>query len=138
MVAYQGRAINDDVRPKYKMADDKDCLMDPKTLVYGLHKAKEKEVIIVEGITDVWKLGRGAVATLGIDWNTTQANLLRCYTRRFIAFDPEPVAQKRAMELAKWLSFYPGVTELIEELSCDPGAMNEEEVEQLKSLLKGD
>lgn len=123
-VAYQGRTILNR-KPKYKMTDNADILVDPKELLYGLHRVPHDSVIIVEGVTGVWKLGPGAVATFGIDWKKEQANILRQYTKRFILFDPEPTAQQRAMELAKWLSFYSGQTEVLSGFNTDPGDMSD-------------
>lgn len=120
-IAYQGRAIKEGVRPKYKMTDDEDCLEDPKTILYGIDKAVGEAVLVVEGVTGVWRIGPGTVGTLGIDWKKAQANKLRGYKRRYILFDPEPKAQQRAEELANWLSYFPGITEIVDGFRTDPG-----------------
>ena len=138
VVAYQGRSLRDDVKPKYKMADDGDCLRDPKTLIYGIHKVEGSYISIVEGITDVWRIGSecGAVGLFGIDWNIIQANVLRKFEHRYVLFDPEPEAQRQAEKLARWLSFYPGVTEILENLPSDPGGLTTKELNELRELLK--
>jgi DNA primase len=135
IVTYQGRTIRDEVRPKYRAMDDADALEDPRAMVYGLDRVPGDTVIIVEGVTDVWALGPGAVALLGIDWNNAQANRLRRFRRRFLALDPERLAQKKAQQLAEWLSYFPGETEVIEDLPCDPGDMDGEDVEQILGLI---
>jgi len=125
IVAYQGRAIASSVEPKYRMSRNEDIVDDPHTLLYGIEKVPGDTVLIVEGVTGVWRLGPGAVATFGIDWHTQQANILRKYRRRFIMFDPEKEAQQQATKLANWMSIYPGETELIDGLSSDPGDLTD-------------
>ena len=135
IIAFQGRTLNETTKPKYKVSDDADILEDPKGMLYGHHKAMGDSVLIVEGVTGVWKFGPGAVATLGIDWSAEQANKLRQYSKRYLMFDPEPLAQKRAEKLAKWLSMYSGTTEILEEMPCDPGDLLDEEAQEILSEL---
>jgi hypothetical protein len=134
VVAYQGRAIQTDVRPKYKMTDRDDALIDPSHLLYGLECA-QKSVVIVEGVVDVWKIGPGAVATFGIDWKQEQANRLRCFNQRYVLFDPEPKAQQRALALAENLSLFGGVTEVIYGYDTDPGDFTNAQVRRLRTKL---
>jgi hypothetical protein len=81
--------------------------------------------VVVEGAADVWRLGPGAVATLGIDWKSPQAEELRLYPKRFIIYDPEPKAQAKAEELAKWLSSFKGHTEVVSGFKTDPGKFSD-------------
>lgn len=135
-VAWCGRSIFD-VKPKYRMTEDAKCLEDPRTFLYGIHKVAGDAVIVVEGPADVWRIGPGAVGLLGIDWKQEQANKLRHYRRRYIMFDPDQRAKKRAQQLAEWLSLYPGVTEVIEGLKTDPGDMSAKEARRLRKELLG-
>ncbi len=134
LVAYCGRSIGT-ARPKYKMTDNADMPVPADELVYGIHKVPGDSVIIVEGPADVWRLGPGAVATLGIDWKRPQLYLLRKYSRRFVAFDPEPKAQQRARQLAEALSLFPGTTEIITGLASDPGGLQQKEADRLIRAL---
>jgi len=137
VVAYQGRAISEDTKPKYKMTTDEDCLEDPRTFLYGIDKVPGKTIVIVEGVTDVWALGPGAVGTFGIDWKTEQANKLRQFENRFIMFDPDRQAQRAAQRLAEWLSYYPGNTEIVHGLRTDPGSMSRQERKNIRRRLLG-
>lgn len=134
-VAWCGRTIGRDVKPKYKMSHNHHILIPPKELLYGVHLVQEF-VVIVEGATDVWRLGKGAVATLGIDWSIEQVSILRQFPRRYIMFDPEPQAQKQAQKLAENLSIYPGETELITGLDSDPGDMDQKQADAFMKSLK--
>ena len=135
-VAWMGRAIGR-ATPKYRLTDDSQCLAERATFLYGAHKVQGDSVIVVEGPADVWNIGPGAVALLGVDWKLPQANLLRRFERRFIMLDPEPKAQRKALELAQWLAYYPGHTEIIEGIEGDPGSLNKKQVKRIrKELLK--
>jgi hypothetical protein len=135
VVSYGGRAIGEGVHPKYKLPLDEQMKVDPRQLLYGIHKVKNS-VVIVEGPADVWRLGPGAVATLGINWKKEQALILKNFPRRFIMFDPEYEAQKEARDLAKWLGMYSGETEIISDISTDPGDMSQEDADALMRELK--
>lgn len=134
IVAYQGRALRDQ-QPRYRMTNDEDCLVHPKSILYGIDKVRGSKVLIVEGPTGVWRLGPGSVATLGIDWHIKQANQLRQFTHRYILFDPEPTAQNRARQLAEWLSYYPGTTEILSGFATDPGDMSDKESQSVMNSL---
>jgi len=136
IIGWIGRALGQDTKPKYRVTEDEKCLEDPKGWVYGIDKAQEDYVLVVEGGPDVWRMGPGAVGTLGIDWNIIQANKLRRFKRRFIIFDPDEQAQKQAQKLAEWLSYFPGETEIITGLKTDPGDMLRKDVKRLREELK--
>jgi hypothetical protein len=129
--AYVGRSIRDSVRPKYRLSDGS-----PPDLLYGIHRVPGDSVIVVEGPADVWAVGPGAVATLGIDWHTAQALQLKAFRRRYIAYDPEERAQKKAQELGEWLSLFSGETTLIEGLPGDPGSLSRRRLRELRGLLE--
>jgi hypothetical protein len=136
IVAYGGRSIKDKGKRKYNLTEDAGCLEDPRSLVYGLDLVPHETVLVVEGATDVWNMGPGAVGMFGIDWNPAQAERLRSFNRRFIMFDPEPIAQKKARELAEWLSFFSGSTELVEGTASDPGEFNRTLVKRIRKELR--
>lgn len=136
LLAYQGRAIVDDVKPKYRMLDDEDCAVSPSRLLYGMTKVRGLDsVIVVEGVTDVWRIGPGAVCTFGIAWKAEQLHPLRHFKRRFVLFDPEHHAQLRAESLAKQLSAFGGQTEIISGFSTDPGEFTSKQVRRLREEL---
>jgi hypothetical protein len=117
--------------------DEDLMLQDSRSLLYGIHKATTNRVVVVEGPADVWRIGPGAVATLGISWKVPQACILRQFRYRYILFDPETKAQSKARELADWLAGFSGHTEIIDGLETDPGAMPRKDIAIIrKTLLK--
>lgn len=134
-VSYSGRSVSKKEKTRWKHSKKEDMSVDPKTLLYGIEKIYNDRVIIVEGIADVWRLGPGAVATLGIGWHVEQAFILKSFNYRFIMYDPEPQAQKQAKKLADWLSPFPGTTEIISDLNSDPGDLDQTEAHKIMNVL---
>jgi hypothetical protein len=117
------------------MTPDESLPVDPRSLLYGINAVPGNAVVVVEGVTDVWRLGYGAVATLGMDWKVEQADQLRAFERRYILFDPGEKAQGRAEELAEWLSFFPGITEVVDGLRTDPGDFSDTKANRIMQTL---
>lgn len=146
-MAYVGRSVKKvPTGGKYKVTDNEECLISPSALLYGIHKASKDGIVIVEGPADVWRLGPGAVATLGISWKREQANILRKYKRKFILFDSvdkkNPTeddlrAKKQAEKLANYLSLFPGEVELVTGFKTDPGDFTDRQARKVMKRLLG-
>jgi hypothetical protein len=123
VIAYQGRAVGK-AEPRYRFTEDRLCVEDPKLVLYGFHMVPGNTVCIVEGVTGVWRIGPGAVATMGITWKREQLHQLRHVKNKFVMFDPEPAAQARALALARELAQFPGSTEVLTGFAVDSGAIS--------------
>jgi DNA primase len=110
VVGFGGRALNDEVKPKYINSPDSE-VFHKNQLLYGLYegrKAKSNDWLMVEGYMDVIALHQagmpGAVATLGTASNAEHLNLLFKQSPRLtLAFDGDAAGQKaawRTLELA--------------------------------------
>lgn len=102
-----------------------------KQCLYGADLARHSAVI-VEGPSDVWRIGPGAVALLGTAYTPAQVKKLSRFAYRFVLFDNEPAAQMKARELAEQLSCFPGETAVLECDADDPGSMKAKAVRQLR------
>ena len=125
VMAYTGRAVSKEKHPRWKTSAKGEIAGNPNEMLYGIQHVKDS-VIIVEGVSDVWKMGPGAVATLGIKWRREQVPILGRVMRRFILYDNEPLAQQQAERLAEELAVYPGSTEILTGLDTDPGDLSED------------
>lgn len=134
IVAYTGRTIGKDVNPRWKVSRDEDCVVDPRSLIYGIDLIEDK-VLVVEGPSDVWRMGPGAVGLLGIDWTIQQANILKDIPERYILFDPEPKAQVQAEKLANYLAPFPGRTEILSGFQTDPGGLKQSQADSIMQEL---
>lgn len=110
VVGFGGRALNDEIKPKYINSPDSE-VFHKNQLLYGLYegrKLKSNDWLMVEGYMDVIALQQygiyGAVATLGTASNTEHLNILFKQNHRItIAFDGDAAGQKaarRTLEIA--------------------------------------
>ncbi|TCH64340.1 CHC2 zinc finger domain-containing protein [Acinetobacter sp. ANC 4862] len=110
VVGFGGRALNDEIKPKYINSPDSD-VFHKNRLLYGLYegrKQKAQDWLMVEGYMDVIALQQygiyGAVATLGTASNTEHLDILFKQNQRItIAFDGDAAGQKaarRTLEIA--------------------------------------
>jgi len=121
--------------PKYISAAIEQEDVPHKSLLYGEDLAGIA-VVVVEGPTDVWRIGPGAVATFGTSYSSAQVLRLSHYPVRYIWFDNEPIAQRQAARLASSLSVFAGETHIVRSDAPDPGVADENEINQIREWIK--
>ncbi len=105
LVSYQGRDITNRHALRYKACKKSDEVIHHKYILYNIDNAKDRQAIVVEGITDVWRLGHGSVATFGTGWTNQQLNILvDRFDLIYIFYDDE--AQDKADKLATVFSSF--------------------------------
>jgi hypothetical protein len=134
VVSWTTRSINDKGL-RYISASEEEEAVPHKTLLYGEDYCRQA-IVVCEGPTDVWRIGPGAVATMGTSVTSDQLARISRYPVRAICFDNANAAQRRANELATTLCGLPGETYNIEIAADDPGSMTPEEVVDLRKNLK--
>lgn len=134
-VSYTTRAVVDGVRLRYITAPAGDEAVPCKSLLYGEDQAGVS-VIVVEGPVDVWRIGPGAISTLGVGFSRAQVRRLLAFPVRHVCFDNERPAQRRAADLCRALSAFPGTTRRIQLDSKDPGSATDEEIAELRKLIR--
>jgi DNA primase len=122
---------------RYISASSEEESVNHKLLLYGEDMATHS-IVIVEGPTDAWKIGPGAVATLGIGYSKQQVLRMSKYPVRAVVFDSEKEAQGRARRLCDELEVFPGSTLRIELDAKDPGSATYEEVRKLRLHVFGE
>jgi hypothetical protein len=128
------RGIAKNHHPRYILASEDEEGITTKTLLFGSqYRSYWDSVIVVEGVFDVFKIGIGAVGTLGKILTPSQVNKIAMYPRRIICLDWD--AQKEAKELCEQLSLYPGETIRIKLDAKDPGSADPEEIMKLRTFL---
>ncbi len=136
LVTYQGRDWTGKSSKKYlacpPWAEDYPI----KDTLYGADEAEESEnneVVLMEGVTDVWRYGPGAVACFGIKHRSSQIReLARRFDRVTVAFDPEGAAKIQARKIARELEEW-GLEVKSTRLprGKDPGDMNRNELKKI-------
>jgi transposase-like protein len=142
LVSYQTRDITDKHPQKYLACFQDEEIIQHQHCIYGLDQAVSRRCIVVEGITDVWRLGPGAVATFGIDFTKQQARLIATnFNKVFIMFDSEPQAQEKAKNLAHLISSAFTNSVKVINLSfiienTDPGDLSQNDADSLMKEIK--
>jgi hypothetical protein len=111
-------------------------VLSPKDCLYNIDTVGDT-ALVVEGASDVWRLGDGAVGTFGHKFTKTQVYLLRNCRRVFVLFDTEVEAQEDARRLAYDLSGIVPDVHVFELDKGDPGDLSEDDVKALRSEIFG-
>ena len=144
LVNFTARDVTGMAEEKYKNCPNDDAVFHTKDCVYGYDlagKGTSKDVaVFVEGPTDVWRIGPGALGILGLKYTENQIKAIyrKELKRAYILFDNEEKAQKIAKEFAKQLGgFIPEVFIIEPEGFSDPGSMKKKHVNELRSIIGG-
>ena len=133
-ISWTTRSISDQHRRRYVSASPAEELVHFKDSCYGIDLVRTT-AIIVEGPTDVWRIGPGAVALYGLNFTPAQVDLLRRFPHKVVCFDNEYEAQKRARELCETLSLFPGKVTNVCLDAEDPGSADVTEIKRLRKLV---
>jgi hypothetical protein len=132
LVSYQGRDITGKSSLKYMACKLALEVVHHKDMLYGMDVVPGRKVVVVEGITDVWRLGPGAVATFGTSFLPTQVKLLiDRYDEFYTLFDAEPAAQDAARKLAFQIASSGKPVKNLSLKSGDPGGLSQEEADEI-------
>lgn len=138
LVSFQGRDFTDRAGLRYKACPQKDEVIPHQKVLYGIDYAIHHKVILVEGITDAWRLGKGAVACFGIDMTREQFLLLmERFTEVYIMFDDDPQAIIKAKQIGNDLSML-GIYSEVCIIKGDPGGLSQKKADRYKHELVGD
>lgn len=139
LVSFQARDITNKSDLKYLACPKRREKIHHKNILYGKEEMWKNYggLIIVEGVTDVWRLGPCSIATFGIEFKMEQVLALgKIQERFFILFDEEPQAQRQARKLATKLKAL-GKEVFVEKIEGDPADMTQAEADYLvKQLIK--
>lgn len=103
IVSFQGRDATDKHKLKYMACPQDREIIEHKSILYG--KPSGDRCVLVEGVTDVWRLGPGALCCFGIKYRLAQIRLLAKFKEVFIFFDPEVQAREQAEKIQSELLF---------------------------------
>ena len=132
-ISYQALDITGQHKQKYKAAPPAHEVIPHWEMLYGADQAlitNSRKVVVVEGVTDVWRLGPGAVATYGVEWNNKQAIMLsKNWEEIFLFYDPDEAGEKGGLSLYNFLrGFGNNVYNMkLETGAEDPGALSNED-----------
>lgn len=138
VVGYTARDVTEKAELRYISSGKDEYLVDPDSVFYNIDTVSDA-AIVVEGCTDVWRMGPGACATLGTEFNNHHifALLQKGVKRVFWLYDSESEAQALAEKGANMLSVVVPHVEKICLEEGDPGSLSPEEAMYLKRQLVG-
>jgi hypothetical protein len=138
MITFTTRDVTGLAKVPYIHCDKKDSVVDPKRYLYNIDTVKDT-AIVVEGPTDVWRMGDGTVATMGIQYIAEQLYLLKVkqVRRLFLIYDFERYAQYAAEWLAYSASTFIPEVEIYELSEGDPADLKQQDVESLRREIFG-
>ncbi len=133
LVSWTARNITDD-EPRYlKCPKDREALPS-RSVLYGWTNTLKKAVV-VEGIFDAWRLGPGAVSTMGLGFSPEQVELLSNLNKVYILFDNDKPAKRRSMDMAKRLCTITDVEILELSSYADPAELPQHKANKLMKEL---
>lgn len=134
-VSWTTRTITSHKEPRYISARDDQSKVPINDLVYGIDHIRNS-CVLVEGPIDVWAIGPGAVACLGLYVSPARREQIARIPVKYICFDNEPDAQRRARKLCDDLSVHDGtITNIVLSTGKDPASADREEIKEIRELL---
>jgi DNA primase len=135
IVTWTTRTISDIPKIRYVSADRGDEAISRTRVLLGEDYCRHA-IIICEGPFDVFRIGPGAVATLGVSYSRAQVARMSKYPVRIVCFDNDTAGQERAQRLCSDLAPFPGKTVRITLDAKDAASANEREVSMIRSFLE--
>ena len=138
IVSFQTRDITAKHSLRYITCPEQREIIKHKHIFYQAIPTKDSDACIcVEGVTDAWRFGYGAIATFGIKYTKYQVReISKRFKKVFVVFDDDPQAIKQSEKLTAELILR-GVDAYSIKIQGDPGDMAQTDADALKKELLG-
>lgn len=134
-VSFDSRDITGKDPGRYKACPKDRELIPHKEIIYGKQECWGESGILVEGPTDVWRLGINSFAVSGIKYTPKQVRVIAQHFKRVaVCFDADPQAKVQANKMIAELKFR-GVDAFRVDIEGDPGSMAQEDANYLTKQL---
>ena len=134
-VSFDSRDITGKHPSKYMACPKNHEIIPHKEILYGKQDKWKETGILVEGPTDVWRLGTSSFAVSGIKYTNQQVReIFRVFKRVAVVFDDDPQAVVQANKIVAELKFR-GVDAFRVNIVGDPGSMDQAEADYLVKQL---
>lgn len=133
-VSFTARDVSGMQETRYKNMSNELSVIPIKQCLYNIDNAGST-IIIVEGVFDAWRIGDGAVATLGTKFTAPQIKLLieKHPENVYVLYDDS--AGKEAHKLASAIAPHIPNVEVLEIGIKDPAEMSDSEVRMIRKEL---
>lgn len=136
LVTFTTRDVTGKARIPYIHCSKLKSILHPKQTLYNIDSVQDT-ALVLEGVFDVWRLGDGAVGTMGDKWTPQQLVLLKNLKRCFIMFDTEDEAQENAERLAYNLSITVPDVHVLGLEDGDPADISPEDAKLIRKEIFG-
>ena len=137
IVSFDTRSISKTAshETRYRACPKEFELIPHKEILYGKQEEWRETGILVEGPTDVWRMGTSSFAVSGIQTTPRQIRLLaKMFKRMAVIYDDDPQAVLQANKIVAELRFR-GVDAFRVDVPGDPGSMKQEDANYLVKQL---
>jgi hypothetical protein len=137
-VSFQTRDVTGKSDRKYLACPTDREIKHHKHILYGRQESWGETGIVVEGVTDVWRLGPRACAVFGIQYTTEQMlEIAKNFRRVAIVFDSDRAARAQARKLAAQLRLHLVTMPVVVDLGngVDPGSLSQDDADHLVKEL---
>ena len=137
LITFIGRDITNEQEIRYKACPIEQSVLNPKNIIYNMQNIAQ-QLILVEGVTDVWRIGNGCGATMGASLSTQQLSqiLNQNIKKVYILFDNDETGKRESIKIGATLSQYieTEILTLPKDVQ-DPGNLCFEDVKELRKLI---
>ena len=136
MVTFTSRDVTGEQKLKYKSCPNEKSIIPIKQCLYNIDSVQQGgNILIVEGVFDVWRMGGSCIATFGTEVTKAQIYLLieKELTNIYIMYDSD--AYKKSEQLAYKLSPFTKKVEVIKLSKEDPANLSHQEALEIRKSL---
>jgi len=145
LVSFTSRDYTGKGEPKYKEQSVDEAMIPAKDCLYNIDTVKN-DLLIVEGPADVWRMGDGSVALLGLSCSDSQQKLLfkwwmhvlrakKCRRKKRVVLLLDPKTKKAADKIYFALTSFIRDIKIVELQGKDPAELTQQEAMNLKKEL---
>ena len=135
IVSYQGRDVTGKQEQRYKACEKKNEIIHHKHILYNIDNCKNNFVVVVEGITNNWRLGDDSCGTFGKGYTKQQLYLLSKFKKVFVFFDPDEGGVDGSEKLCRDLDCV-GVKTFNVTGETDPAEMDQDSADKFMNELR--
>jgi len=133
LITYTSISIAENVDNRYKHLSNEESIVYIKDYLYNLNTVRGI-AYVVEGLFDCWRIGDGAVATLGTKVKDEQIKLLAKVPNVVILFDGDIPGERAGNELGEKLAPFTNVLRIPLPEGEDPDTLSEEFIQKIRRL----
>ena len=136
LICFNTRDITDKASLRYQFCDIENSVIEVKHTFYNIDSVTNA-CIIVEGPSDVWRIGDGCIAVSGKHFTQEQLLMLREkeIKKALVLYDADDIEERIGEKLANNLTGIIPWVEQVELDSGDPGDLSLDEVNKIRNII---